>query len=134
MQSAPMSPDAATDSRLPGIWGAGPAASAMAFPDVEALSNQAPLQPEMRDNRTISVHNAVRTAAASLSAAISLAQDMDQANPLMTHNSLARSLRVTSDVLREVSEELRAVASNQSSSAAPHNAAEAEDYHMERDE
>lgn len=99
-----------------------------------ALSNQAPLQPEMRANRTTPVNNAIRTAASNLSAAISLAQDIEQTNPLMTPGLLAQSLRVTSDILREVSEELLEVARNQSSSTAPNTATEAEDYHMERNE
>ena len=53
---------------------------------------------------------------------------------MTTHNSLAQSLRVTSDVLREVSEELLEVARNQSSSTAPDTAPAAEDYHMERED
>ena len=134
MQSAPSAPVAETDSSLPGIWGAGQAGSATEIPDVGALSNQDPVQPEMRANRSSPVYSAIRTAASNLSAAISLAQDMEQTNPLTTHNSLAQSLRVTSDILREVSEELLEVARNQSSSTAPDIAPEAEDYHMERDD
>ena len=134
MQSAPSVPVAETDSSLPGIWGAGQAGSATEIPDVGALSNQGPVQPEMRAHRSSPVHSAIRTAASNLSAAISLAQDMGQTNPMTTHNSLAQSLRVTSDILREVSEELLEVARNQSSSTAPDTAPEAEDYHMERDD
>ena len=78
------------------------------------------------------VQNAIRTAATSLSAAISLAQDLGQANPSMTHHSLAQSLRVTSEVLRDVSEELMEAARNQLSSAAP-AAAPQTGVHMECD-
>ena len=59
---------------------------------------------------------------------------MEQTISLTTHSSLAQSLRVTSDILREVSEELLEVARNQSSSTAPDMAPEAEDYHMEQDD
>ena len=134
MHSAPPATVADTASSLPGIWGSGQAGSATEIPDVTALSNQDPVQTETRADRSSPVHNAIRTAASNLSAAISLAQDMEQQHPQMTHNSLARSLRVTSDILREVSEELLGAARNQSSSTAPDMAQEAEDYHMERDD
>lgn len=79
------------------------------------------------------VQSAIRNAASSLSAAISFAQDMEQSMPLHTRSSVAQSLRVTSDILREVSEELIAAARNQSSSTAPDTVTEAEDRHMEQD-
>ena len=79
------------------------------------------------------VQDAIRTAATGLSAAISLAQDLGQASPSMTHHSLAQSLRVTSEVLREVSDELMEAARNQSSSTAPAAAPETE-VHMECDD
>ena len=133
MHSAPPASVADTDSSLPGIWGSGQAGSATEIPDGSALSNQDPVQPEMRADLS-PVQSAILTAASNLSAAILFAQGMEQTNPLMTHNSLAQSLRVTSDILREVSEELLEVARNQSSSTAPDLAPEAEDYHMERDD
>ena len=79
------------------------------------------------------IQNAIRAAATGLSAAISLAQDMGQASPSMTHHSLAQSLRVTSAILREVSDELMEATRNQSSSAAPAAAPETE-VHMECDD
>ena len=53
MQSAPSAPVAATDSSLPGIWGAGQAGSATEIPDVGALSNQDPVQPETQDPASV---------------------------------------------------------------------------------
>ena len=134
MQSATSVPEAATDSSLQGIWGSGPTGSASEILDVGAQFNQDSVQPGLRAHRWSPVHRAIRTAAYNLSAAISLAQDMGQTSPMTTHNSLAQSLRVTSDLLREVSEELVEVARNQSSSTAPDTASAAETYHMERDD
>ena len=133
MQSAPSAPVAANDGRLPGIWGAGQEASATGIPDIGALFNQGPVPPGTQATFSSPVQSAIRNAASSLSAAISFAQDMEQSMPLQTHSSLAQSLRVTSDILREVSEELLAVARNQSSSTAPDTATEAEDHYMARD-
>ena len=82
---------------LQGIWGAGQAASVS---DLYAMGAR-PLdsvQAGQEDLRTHPIQNAIRTAATSLSAAISLAQDLGQASPSMTHHSLAQSLRVTSEI------------------------------------
>ena len=79
------------------------------------------------------VQSAIRNAAASLSAAVSFAQDMEQSMPPQTHSTLAQSLRATSDILREVSEELIFAARNDASSAAPGSSAEADDQSMAQD-
>ena len=131
MHSAMAAQTAVAADSLPGIWGAGQAASVSALSamgaglldSVQAGPGDLPMHP---------VQNAIRTAATSLSAAISLAQDLGQANPSMTHHSLAQSLRVTSEVLRDVSEELMEAARNQPSSAA-HAAAPETGVHMECD-
>ncbi|CAE7225926.1 unnamed protein product, partial [Symbiodinium necroappetens] len=130
MQSAPSAPATANDGRLPGIWGAGQEAFATGIPDIGTLPSQGPIPPGTQATFSSPVQSAIRNAASSLSAAISFAQDMEQSMPLQTHSSLAQSLRVTSDILREVSEELIAVARNQSSSTAPDTATEAEDRYM----
>ena len=131
MHSAMAAQTAVAADSLPGIWGAGQAASVSAFSamDAEPLDS---VQAGPGDLPMHPVQNAIRTAATSLSAAISLAQDLGQANPSMTHHSLAQSLRVTSEVLRDVSEELMEAARNQSSSAAP-AAAPQTGVHMECD-
>ena len=133
MQSAPSAPAAANDGRLPGIWGAGQEAFATRIPDIGALPSQGPIPPRRQATFSSPAQSAIRNAASSLSAAISFAQDMEQSMPLQTHSSLAQSLRVTSDILWGVSEELIAVARNQSSSTAPDTATEAEDRNMEQD-
>ena len=118
MHSAMAAQTAVAADGLQGIWGAGQAASVS---DLYAMGAR-PLdsvQAGQEDLRTHPIQNAIRTAATSLSAAISLAQDLGQASPSMTHHSLAQSLRVTSEILRDVSDELMEAARNQSSSAAP---------------
>ena len=132
MQSAMAAQAAMAPETLPGIWGAGQAATASDFPATDALPLDS-ARTGQGDPRTHPIRNAIRTAATSLSAAISLAQDMGPASPSMTHHSLAQSLRVTSDILREVSEELMAATRNQSSSAAPAATSEA-GVHMECDD
>ena len=124
---------AVTADGLPGIWGAGQAASVSDLPAAGARLPLGSGQAGQGDLRLTPVQGAIRTAAASLSAAISLAQDPGQASPSMTHHSLAQSLKVTSEVLREVSEELMEAARNQSSSTAPATAPETE-VHMECDD
>ena len=132
MQSAMAAQTAVAADGLPGIWGAGQAASVsdLSATDARPLDS---VQAGQGDLRMHPIQNAIRTAATSLSAAISLAQDLGQASPSMTHHSLAQSLRVTSEILREVSDELMEAARNQSSSAAPAAAPET-GVHMECDD
>ena len=130
MQSATALPNADTAGSLQGIWGAGPAGSVSELPEVGARIISDSVQSGPRVPRSSPVHGAIRTAASSLSAAISLAQDLGQTSPTTTHHSLAQSLKVTSEILREVSEEFMEVARNQSSSTAPETA-KAADVHME---
>ena len=132
-QSATAVPTAVTADSLQGIWGAGQAASVSDLPEVGARILSDSVQSGQRDLRSTPVHGAIRTAATSLSAAISLAQDLGQASPSMTHHSLAQSLKVTSEILLEVSAELMEAARNQSSSTAPETAPAAEVY-MECDD
>ncbi|CAE7854968.1 unnamed protein product, partial [Symbiodinium necroappetens] len=102
-------PATVNEVRLPGIWGDRQEASTTGIPDSGAIPSQASL-PGVQATFSSPVQSAIRHAAANLSAAISFAQDMEQSMPLQTQSTLAESLRVTSDILREVSEELIAVA------------------------
>ena len=133
MQPATVAPATAAAGGLQGIWGAGQAASVSDLPEAGARLLLDSVQARQGDLRSTPVQGAIRTAATSLSAAISLAQDLGQASPSMTHHSLAQSLKVTSEILREVSEELTEAARNQSSSTAP-NTAPATEVHMECDD
>ena len=133
MQSATAVPSATTADSLPGIWGAGQAAPASALPDVGARVLSDSAQAGQRDLRSTPVQGAIHTAAVSLSAAISLAQDLGQERPSMTHHPLAQSLKVTSEILLEASEELMEAARNQSSSIAQ-TAVPAAEVHMECDD
>ena len=132
-QSAMAAPTAITADRLPGIWGAGQAASVSDLPEEGARVLSDSVQAGQRDLSSTQVHGAIHTAAVSLSAAISLAQDLGQERPSMTHHSLAQSLKVTSEILLEASEELTEAARNQSSSTAP-AAAPAAEVPMECDD
>ena len=132
-QSATAAPTATNADSLPGIWGAGQAASASALPDVGARVPLDSAQAGQRDLRSTPVQGAIHTAAVSLSAAISLAQDLGQERPSMTHHSLAQSLKVTSEILLEASEELMEAARNKSSSIAQ-TAVPAAEVHMECDD
>ena len=126
-------PATVNEVRLPGIWGDRPEASTTGIPDSGAIPSQAASLPGVQATFASPAQSAIRHAAANLSAAISFVQDMEQSMPLQTQGTLAESLRVTSDILREVSEELIAVASNQSSSAAPGSATAADDQTMTQD-
>ena len=130
MQSATAPPHADTSGSLQGIWGAGPAGSVSELFEAGARIIPDSVQLGPRAPRSSPVHGAIRTAASSLSAAISLAQDLGQTSPTTTHHSLAQSLKITSEILREASEELMEVARNQSSSTVTDTAPAAAD-HME---
>ncbi|OLP96513.1 hypothetical protein AK812_SmicGene21236 [Symbiodinium microadriaticum] len=110
-----------------------PAASVSDLHEVGTRALSDSVQAGQRDLRSTPVQGAIHTAAVSLSAAISLAQDLGQERPSMTHHSLAQSLKVTSEILLEASEELMEVARNQPSSTAP-AATPAADVHMECDD
>ena len=133
MKSATAPPHADASGNLQGIWGAGPAGSVSELSEAGAriIPDSVPIGP--RAHRSSPVHGAIRTAASGLSAAISLAQDLGQTSPTTTHHSLAQSLKITSEILREASEELMEVAQNQSSSTVPETAPAAA-THMECDD
>ena len=75
MQSAMAVPTAVAADGLQGIWGAGQAASVSNLPAAGARLPLGSVQAGQGDLRLTPVQGAIRTAAASLSAAISLAQD-----------------------------------------------------------
>ena len=126
--AAPPTPAPVPVERLPGIWGAGQVELPSGTPERRAEETQVPASSGAQDVFSAPVHNAIKTAAANLRAAISFAQDMEQSMPQNTHCSLAQSLRTTSDILREVSEELLNAARNEALPSAQDS--EADDQHM----
>ncbi|CAE7912197.1 tag-125, partial [Symbiodinium necroappetens] len=127
-RAAPPTPASVFADRLPGIWGAGQEQQLSGLPDRSEVDTQAPPLSGAHADFSAPVQNAIRTAAANLSVAISFAQDMEQSMPQNTHRSLALSLRTTSDILREVSEELLNAARNEAISSA--QGSEADDQQM----
>ncbi|CAE7556515.1 unnamed protein product, partial [Symbiodinium necroappetens] len=127
-RTAPPTPVSVSADRLPGIWGAGQEEQPSEIPDKSAAEAQAPPPSGAHTDFSAPVQNAIRSAAANLSAAISFAKDMEQSMPQHTHRSLALSLRATSDILREVSTELLNAARNEASTSAQDS--EASDQQM----
>ena len=88
-----------------GMWGDGQEETCPESSEQRTAAIPGPAAPAAPAATSAPVHNAIRTAAANLNAAILFALDMEQPVPQNTHGSLAQSLRTTSDILREVADD-----------------------------